>query len=299
VGGGWNAVDQKPTEMLKLESAIVLAQGGNPVIGQVPFPNGATDPAQFTTFGEVFRPIAALEPWLVDATGVSEVGVVLASKPRTASAHWLRMKDGAEAVHHALIDEHLQYDIIRLKGEDLVRYAVVVLAEQTALSDAEIAVLRDYVANGGTLIAAGAVSLFDEHGRRRAEFGLAEVLGVSYVAPLPVDFGYLRLDDPALQRAVTAAPILVDKVPEQVRLSGANLLGRFVEPESRRTDATTVLWGDAHPDLDRTHPGVTEHRFGKGRCVYLAFAPKAYGLPNLWTIGAAVPQPPMHRLESR
>ena len=297
-GGGWNAVDQKPANILKLEAATVLAHGGNPVIGQVPFPNGATDASQFKTFGQVFPPIKALEPWLVTATAVSEIGVVLASKPRAASAHWLRMKDGAEAAHNALLDEHLQYDIIRLQGEDLSRYCCLVLAEQTALNDEEIAALRDYVRNGGTLIAAGAASLFDGRGRRRADFGLADVFGVSHIGIMRTDFAYLRLDEAALQGNVTAVPILVDRVPEEVRTSGANVLARLVEPESRRSDATTVLWGDAHPDESRVHPGLTEHRFGAGLCRYLAFAPKTNGLPNAWVklllrklVRAAVPQP--------
>jgi hypothetical protein len=281
-GGGWNAVDQKPAEILKLEAAVVLAHGGNPVIGQVPRPSGETDAAQFATFAEVLRPIRDLEPWLVDAAGIAEVGVVLAAKPRTASAHWLRMKDGAEATHQALIDEHLQYDIVRLDADDLSPYRVVVLAEQTALADDDIAALRRYVEAGGTLIAAGAASLFDGTGHRRSDFGLAEVFGIRHRGPLHADFAYLRLTGDGFGAAVTALPILVDAVPEQVELAGAQAIGELEEPESLRSDATTVLWGDAHPDVRRTHPGLTKHRFGRGTCYYLAFAPRVAGLPDTW-----------------
>jgi hypothetical protein len=281
-GGGWNAVDQKPSGLLELEAALVLAHGGNPVVGQVPFPDGSTDPAQFSTFAKVFPPIKALEPWLTDAIGVSEVGVVLASKPRSASAHWLRMKDGAEATHQALIDEHLQYDIIRLKDDDLSRYRAIVLADQTALSDTECEAIRAYVRQGGTLIAAGAASRFDQHGSQRPDFALGDVFGVSHRGPMNVDFAYLRLDEEGLQAAVTAVPILIDRPPEIVELQGARTLAHLLEPESLRTDATTVLWGDAHPDGARAHPGLTENRFGDGVCYYLAFAPKTNGLPNTW-----------------
>ena len=154
LGGGWNALDQKPASMLRLESAILVAQAGNPTIGQVPTPDGATHPDQFDTFGAVFRPIRAIEPWLVDAEGVSDVGIVLAAKPRSASAHWQRMTASAEAVHEALIAHHIQYDIVRL-DRDISKYRAVVLAEQTALSDAEVEALRAYVKGGGRLIATG------------------------------------------------------------------------------------------------------------------------------------------------
>jgi hypothetical protein len=281
LGGGWNALDQKPASMLQLEAAILVAQAGNPTIGQVPQPDGSTHPDQFKTFGDVFHPIRALEPWLVDAIGVADVGLVLAAKPRSASAHWQRMTASAEAVHEALIASHIQYDIIRL-DRDISGYKAIVLAEQTALSDAEVDKLRTYVRAGGRLVAAGNASLFDERGKRRADFALADVLGVHYVGAVPADFVYLLLDDEAVSGAVTSQPILVDQVGVSVTLDGANLLGRLLEPEARRTDATTVLWGDAPPDPAQTHAGLVENRFGDGRAVYVPFPIRCDGVPNLW-----------------
>jgi hypothetical protein len=108
------------------------------------------------------------------------------------------------------------------------------------------------------------------------------VFGVSHRGPMNVDFAYLRLDEEVLQAAVTAVPILIDRPPEIVELQRARTLAHLLEPESLRTDATTVLWGDAHPDTTRVHPGLTENRFGDGVCYYLAFAPKTNGLPNTW-----------------
>jgi hypothetical protein len=281
LGGGWNSLDQKPLSILQLEAAIVLAQGGNPVIGQVPTPDGATDPAQFETFGKVFRPIRELESFLVDAQGVADVAVVCASKPRTASAHWPRMTAGAEAVHEAMIAQHLQYDIVRLH-KDISGYGAVVLSEQTALSDAEIEKLRRYVQDGGTLIAAGNTSLFDERGRPRPDFGLADVLGVQHAGAVPADFVYLVLGDEALREAVTKTPIIVDQTGVAVGLAGGRELARLLEAEARRSDATTILWGDAPPDVAHAHPGVVENRFGKGRCRYLAFPVRCADIPNVW-----------------
>ena len=281
LGGGWNSLDQKPATMLQLEAAIVVAQAGNPVIGQVPTPDGATDAAQFETFGQVFRPIRELEPWLVDAEGVADVAVVCATKPRTASAHWLRMTAGAEAVHEALIAQHVQYDIVRLDS-DISKYRAVVLAEQTALSDAEAEMLRGYVRSGGTLIAAGNSSLFTERGKRRPDFALADVFGVHYVGPVPADFVYLQLEDDALRRSATPVPIIADQTGVAVTLEGGRNLGRLAEPEARRTDATTVLWGDAPPDWEHAHPGLVENRFGKGTCRYIAFPVRCDNVPNIW-----------------
>jgi hypothetical protein len=281
VGGGWNSLDQKPAETLRLEAAICIAQGGNPVFGQVPHTDGSTDAEQFRTFGKMFRPIREIEPWLVGAKGVADVGLVCASKPRQASGHWLRMTAGAEAAHEALLAHHVQYDIVRL-DRDISHYRAIVLAEQTALGDEEAEKLRAYVQGGGTLIATGQSGLFDGRGKPRADFALADVFGIRYAGPVPAEFVYLRLDDETLAEAVTHVPIIADQIGVAVTLAGAETLGRLAEPEARRTDATTVLWCDSSPDWNHVHPGLVEHRYGKGICRYLAFPVRCDNMPNVW-----------------
>ena len=142
LGGGWNGFDQKPLSFLQSEIAIALAHGGSMVFGQAPYPNGATDQAQFDGFGQVFRPVLEIESWLRDASGVSDIGLVFAPKPRTASNLWGVMQDGAEAFHDALLHMRLQYDIIQFDA-DLSQYQLLILPDQAALSDEELDKLRD------------------------------------------------------------------------------------------------------------------------------------------------------------
>jgi hypothetical protein len=93
---------------------------------------------------------------------------------------------------------------------------------------------------------------------------------------------YLKLDDEDLRQSVTPVPIIVDQLGVAVTLDTARPLGRLVEAEARRTDATTILWGDSAPDWSHTHPGVVENRFGKGICRYLAFPFRCDNIPNVW-----------------
>src|SRR5262249_20100094 len=159
----------------QLEAAIAVAHGGSTVFGQAPYPNGAIDPAQFEGLGRVFQPIAALEPWLTQPQGIVDVGLVLAPKSRSASAWWVQAQDGAEAFLKVMLDSHHQFDFVRLKNEELAAYPLLILADQVALSDAEADKLRQYVHQGGKLLASGSSSLYDEHGPRRADFALADV----------------------------------------------------------------------------------------------------------------------------
>jgi hypothetical protein len=73
---------------------------------------------------------------------------------------------------------------------------VLILANATCLSEAQCALIRDYVARGGSVVAASDSSLADETGQVRAEFGLADVFGVRLTAPPrgPVKNSYIALN---------------------------------------------------------------------------------------------------------
>ena len=61
---------------------------------------------------------------------------------------------------------------------DLARYRAVILANQESLSERAIGQIREYVRGGGGLVATGHTSLYNDWRRRRADYGLADVLGI-------------------------------------------------------------------------------------------------------------------------
>ncbi len=80
---------------------------------------------------------------------------------------------------------------------------LLILADAAALSDAQCDAIRGYVKRGGSLLATFATSLYDEVGRRRDDFGLADVFGVSFDGRIdgPMQNSYLSLEtDPATGR---------------------------------------------------------------------------------------------------
>ena len=79
-------------------------------------------------------------------------------------------------------------------------FKLLILADAAALSDAQCAAIRAYVERGGSVLATFASSLYDELGVRRADFGLADVFGVSFAGSIdgPMQNSYLNLEtDPA------------------------------------------------------------------------------------------------------
>ena len=83
----------------------------------------------------------------------------------------------------AASEEHLPLTLINdwdVEAAALAQYAVVLLPNAAALSAAQVAALRQYVQDGGGLVATGETSLCDELGRPRKDFALADLFGVSY-----------------------------------------------------------------------------------------------------------------------
>ena len=83
------------------------------------------------------------------------------------------------------------------------RFKTLILPNIAALSDEQCRQLRAFVERGGGLVATYETSLYDERGERRADFGLADLFGVSFrgSADGPMRNAYLRLEaDPRTGR---------------------------------------------------------------------------------------------------
>lgn len=87
---------------------------------------------------------------------------------------------GVEAV---LMENHIPHDFILdnlVSKESLQKYKVVFLPNVRCMSDREVELLKDYVRNGGNLIATYVTSLYDANGKQRPDYGLSELFGVHY-----------------------------------------------------------------------------------------------------------------------
>ena len=79
----------------------------------------------------------------------------------------------------SLIQSKLPFGIVFDRQlRDLSRHKVLVLANQDALSDQEVDAIRNFVANGGGLVATGDSSLLTDWRTKRERFGLADLFGM-------------------------------------------------------------------------------------------------------------------------
>ncbi len=135
----------------------------------------------------------------------------------------------------------------RMTPEALARYAVVYAANAACLSDAQCAMLADYVRNGGKLLATHLTSVADEHGRVRRNFGLAEVFGAEFQQPEPVEIPdlYLKL----------AGGEMIPQDPQilRFRAHGSEVLAETID-RGRRANLG---------------PAVVRRAYGKGEVIYI------------------------------
>jgi hypothetical protein len=150
--------------------------------------NGVVPDARWVApVADSFALQAKLEPVLGGMRPVAEIAVI---DPSTTLRHWAPEQRPAAEKHElgfyqALIEAKLPFELLSdqvLTAERLDAYRLIVLANAACLSDAQCAAIRDYVARGGSVVAAYETSLRDEHGAARGAFGLADVFGADYVS---------------------------------------------------------------------------------------------------------------------
>jgi hypothetical protein len=101
-------------------------------------------------------------------------------------------------MYHALIEGRMPFEMINasvLDADHLKPFKLLILANTATLSEKQCDQIRKFVADGGSLLATFESSLYDDQGKQRSDFGLADLFGVSYKQGVegPMQNSYLRL----------------------------------------------------------------------------------------------------------
>jgi len=110
-----------------------------------------------------------------------------------------RHEDHMLGMYHSLVESRIPFELVHeafLTPDRLDRFKLLILADAAALSDEQCRAIREYVSRGGSVLATFASSLSDESGRRRENFGLADLFGVTFTGKIdgPMQNSYLSLD---------------------------------------------------------------------------------------------------------
>jgi hypothetical protein len=213
------------------------------------------------------------EKYLRNTESLARTAVVYSQ--RTARNYGTKVDDHINGYYQALIESRIPFEMAHdeLLDAALPKYKLLILPNVAAMSDKQCEQIRQYVKNGGSIIATHETSLYDEHGKRRADFGLADVFGCSFAGEVipRMQNAYLALNGPhALLNGIEGTPRIVHGVARVA-----------TKPHDAQAQSP-LLYIPSYPDLPMeevypragqkpTQPEAYVRQFGAGRVVYFPF----------------------------
>lgn len=238
------------------------------------------DPRWIAPVAEGFDLHAKIEAALESTETACEIAILDATT--TLRLHDWRERDAAEADEkgfcHALVEAGLSFEFVSdhaMTADLLDRFRVLILPNARCLSDAQCALISDWVGRGGSLVVAGESALATEDGLPRDECGLAEVLGTRVTAAPrgPVKNTYVELSG--------THPVNTGYDGAKRIIGGLRLVAVAAEPGTETPFLTVPDFPDlpmeeVYPRLSATDPAViTRETEAGGRTVHIP-----------WNIGA-------------
>lgn len=274
----WKDSVQSPAE-IRIWVAEGVANGLLPCFvkfGAVPY-----DKRWFNIVSDMYQVYHRGEKYLRNTASLARVGMVYseATDRKYGGKPWQqRSGEHSNGMYHALVEARVPFEMVndRLFDADALKnYKLLVLPNIAALSDAQCDQLRKFVQQGGSIVATFETSLYDEEGKPRTDFGLADIFGVSYANKVegPLRNSYLKFKtDPATK---TFHPVL--KGLEDAYRMINTIYKVDVTPKANFPSPMTLI--PTYPDLpmEDVYPRVEDtdireiylREVGKGRVVYI------------------------------
>jgi hypothetical protein len=277
----------KPAELLEAKAHAAIGDGAAFIFIDSVDPVGTVNPVVYERMSRIFSRTRVYDPFLGgDRTEDVVLYASFFSKhdpadngKRVDDPHLSGRVPHYDAISRSartLIERHVPWGIASRRNlGELSRWKAVVLPGVLALGDDEADALRAYVAGGGRLYASRQASLVGTDGKRRPDYQLADVFGVSWKAETKEAFTYMAPTDRG--RAVfgdyTPAHPLGLFAPQAIAEArpGVDVLATITLPYTDPADP--VHFTSIHnnpPGIATSHPALVVNRFGKGMSVWSA-----------------------------
>ncbi len=220
------------------------------------------------------------EKYLKNTSSLARVGLVYSEQTEQnyGGKPWQKdARDHAYGMYHALVEDRMPFEMVndRLLDADRLRsFKLLILPNIAALSDTQCEQLRSFIKSGGSILATYETSLYDERGKPRTEFGLADIFGVSYDKNIegPLQNSYLRIKS---EEPATIFYPITKGLEDSFRIINTTYQVE-VKPVATFPGQVTII--PSYPDLpmEDVYPrtngsdqkGVYLRQIGKGRVAY-------------------------------
>ncbi len=278
----------RPLNDLRWELTTLLAHGAFVTMVDKTGFEGGLDPVAYERIGAAFAEARAQRPHYGHEP-VAEVGLYFSSRTRD----WIgrenpgRYFQGFMGAHRACVLAHLGFGVVldeNASAATLARFPVVCLPNVGILSAAEIALLRSYVEQGGTLLVTGTSGQFGARGQPLGEGMLDALIGARVKGRLDSNDNWVRLDATGAGDKATPSALLADLRPDWPWLvegpatiyepTTARPYGQLLKPQ-RTTRQREGKEGTAWPMSPEAPvgPAVLVNPVGRGTVLTLAASP--------------------------
>ena len=161
-----------------------LASGMVPYLHFIGGEKGLGEDRRWQKFGhDYFNWTARHDRHFTNKHSIADVGMVIGQRTQLFyhPPQGVAMRQYIDGMYYALLESRALFDFVhedRLQLDRIKKYAALILPNTALLSDEQCRQLREYVNQGGSLLATFETSLYDEHNQRRSDFGLADVFGI-------------------------------------------------------------------------------------------------------------------------
>ncbi|MGH9617842.1 MAG: beta-galactosidase trimerization domain-containing protein, partial [Acidobacteriaceae bacterium] len=205
----WRNSSKTPAETIMWLNET-LAGGMVPYYHFVGSEDGLGEDRRWQKVGaDYFRWTAKHDAHFRTRRSIANIGVVIGQStqllypgPATARSH-AYMHETTEGIYDALLQGRFAFDFVhedRLDPDRLSKYRALLLPNIAMLSDRQCQQIRDYVRSGGSIMASFETGLYDENLQPRADFGLADLLGIHKTGDVVGTNGnayYARIEQPS------------------------------------------------------------------------------------------------------
>ncbi|HID90754.1 TPA: hypothetical protein EYP44_02200 [Candidatus Bathyarchaeota archaeon] len=246
-----------------------------------------------SAIGEAYSAVRRLGEYLVDAKPVDYVAILVSNQCRDfhGKERPSLYMDCVRGFYYALRDLHVPVAFIGDhhlgRPEFLKRFRSLVLANAACLGDEQVNAVREYVKDGGGLIATYLTSACYGEGEMRDDFGLRDVFGVRYSGIERGPWSYIKVtrEHPVVKgfgvgdliacgdidfefRERASAMALGDNV--RLNLVSGGRMAELVKPVEAYGSEYTCGKSAPIPYHETGLPTIVVNDYGEGRSVYFS-----------------------------
>jgi len=278
----------RSTLQLKTECLAIISNGGATMIEDFIYPDGTIESETYKRISEAYKEIKKREEYIIPKSKPVPFAGVLYSKN---SRLYFGRNDPDKYLHNflgtskALTEEHIPFEIITdnylYDINKLRNFEVIVLPNTACLALEQVKVVRQYVEEGGGLVATYLTSQRNWIGKELNNFALADVFGVDFIGNITENLSYIKLiDNDVINNIPVNVPLQHNGKQLKVKVNSGESLGCIVKGLQGLN--RLVYPFDPPSKINSMYPFAVKNEFGKGRVIYFSGQPGAvYGQQGL------------------